>query len=507
MYRGVQRAEELETMHLAGATRLCFSALMPVDSSPLKVTSSRCPVCLRPISARVVQRGDSIVMAKSCAEHGDFETLLSASAAHYHLAHGRSDCCSDGATSSCDRNGANSCCAGGNPNAVDPFERLSTCVALIEIVESCNLSCPTCFASSPLGTNEALKYTTSSEVRARIAGVVARKGFIDIIQLSGGEPTLHPDFFEILEWCLQHAKIGYVLVNTNAVRVATDEGFRERLGALRRQRGKFELYVQFDGVQERGQRELRGADLRKIREQAIDSAGALGVPSTLAMTVTEETIDALGDTVRFAVPRRHVRGIAFQPRFTSGRLDGSAPMIESTTLPIARCMTRTMARPISVGDIVQALAKQASEFVSAEDFTPLPCGDPNCHTIGYILRTKDGTVPLSRLISLEALQGFLSNRVDYRLEDLVQCGCETEPLGEVLRALETSHGTLGADAPFRFFIKPFMDASTFDQDRIDRCCTHVIRPDGSLESFCRYYLEGGEPGFRERQQTREEVRT
>jgi uncharacterized radical SAM superfamily Fe-S cluster-containing enzyme len=32
-----------------------------------------------------------------------------------------------------------------------------------------------------------------------------------------------------------------------------------------------------------------------------------------------------------------------------------------------------------------------------------------------------------------------------------------------------------------------MDASTWDEDRIDRCCTHVIRPDGKLDSFCRYY--------------------
>jgi uncharacterized radical SAM superfamily Fe-S cluster-containing enzyme len=40
---------------------------------------------------------------------------------------------------------------------------------------------------------------------------------------------------------------------------------------------------------------------------------------------------------------------------------------------------------------------------------------------------------------------------------------------------------------FRLFIKPFMDAGTWDEDRIDRCCTHVIRPDGALDSFCRYY--------------------
>jgi hypothetical protein len=129
---------------------------------------------------------------------------------------------------------------------------------------------------------------------------------------------------------------------------------------------------------------------------------------------------------------------------------------------------------------------QAAGLLTAKDFTPLPCGDPNCHTIGYLLRTNDGPVGLSRLVDLESMQGFLRDRLDYDLQDLEKCGCESEPLGDVLHGLE-----LGPDAPFRLFIKPFMDAWTFDQDRIDRCCTHVIRPDGRLDSFCRYYLGAG----------------
>ena len=72
--------------------------------------------------------------------------------------------------------------------------------------------------------------------------------------------------------------------------------------------------------------------------------------------------------------------------------------------------------------------------------------------------------------------------MNYRIEDLAQCGCENEPLGKLLHGLE-----MQAPVGFRIMIKPFMDAWTWDQDRIDRCCTHVIRPDGALDSFCRYY--------------------
>ena len=80
------------------------------------------------------------------------------------------------------------------------------------------------------------------------------------------------------------------------------------------------------------------------------------------------------------------------------------------------------------------------------------------------------------------MQGFLRDKVRYSLDDLEKCGCESEPLGRLLHDFE-----LNERSTFRLFIKPFMDAWTWDEDRIDRCCTHVIRPDGVLDSFCRYY--------------------
>ncbi len=89
------------------------------------------------------------------------------------------------------------------------------------------------------------------DLQRRIQGVVDRKGGIEILQLSGGEPTLHPQFFELLRWLQDHPKIDYVLLNTNGVRIANDEAFARELGAAFRY-GSFQLYLQFDGVQEAG---------------------------------------------------------------------------------------------------------------------------------------------------------------------------------------------------------------------------------------------------------------
>lgn len=435
----------------------------------IKTTRSRCPICLDAIDAEVYERGGRIFMTKTCAAHGSFETLLARDARFYYDARGA---CGAGC----------GCEPGGKPvnAAVDAFDVLSTCVALIEIVDSCNLTCPTCFAASPLGVDAHVECIGFGSFVDCVGRVLDRKGYIDILQLSGGEPTIHPEFFRLLEWALDRRDIGYVLINTNGVRMARDAAFRDELGRLRRERRKFELYLQFDGPQEAGQVELRGADLRALRERAIDTAGAVGVPTTLGMVVTEQTRPHLGAALRFGLERPHCRGLTLQPMFGSGRV----PEVESK-LPLARAMHE----PISVGDVIADLVAQSEGRLTFEDFTPLPCGDPNCHTMSYLIRSENGPTGLSRLIDLKSLQGFLSNRLDYRLEDLAQCGCESEPLGAVLKELE-----IGPEQPFRIFIKPFMDAWTFDQDRIDRCCTHVIGRDGKLDSFCRYYLEGGRIG-------------
>ncbi len=438
----------------------------------IKSTTSRCPVCIDLVPAEIAEIGGQVVMNKRCPNHGAFSVVIAKNPKYYFDSRGSSgSCCGEGG-----------CCAPVSDTSVaqSQFETLSTCIALIEIVDSCNLTCPTCFASSPWGINQEVDCRPLDEIKDRVQSVLDRKGFIDILQLSGGEPTIHPQFFEILCWAIENPKIGYILINTNAVRIAKDEEFREQLGTLRRSKGKFELYVQFDGTQVEGQRELRGADLRQVRQTAIDGAGAVGVPSTLAMVVTPTTIAHLGDTLRFALERPHCRGMTLQPMFSSGRLPA-----ESKTLPMAYIAPA----PISVGDCIVALSEQSRGLMSEEDFTPLPCGDPNCHTISYLLRLPGGPQPLSKLIDVKAMQGFLSNRVDYRLEDLARCGCESEPLGDIIKGLE-----LRPESPFRIFIKPFMDAWTFDQDRIDRCCTHVIKRDGTLDSFCHYYLTGGAAG-------------
>lgn len=432
-------------------------------------------MCLRPCAAEVLRVGPppgKVVLRRECPEHGVATMTLASDARFYWLAKGspgNAACgCGDGACRASDEAPTGTLGRNAGGRGAAPFETLATCLALIEVVDSCNLACPTCYADSPVGAGAAVRAPALENLQARIDGVIQRKGRIEILQLSGGEPTLHPDFPRFLEWVLGHPGIDYVLLNTNGVRMARDREFAEGLRAVHRP-GKFQLYLQFDGVQERGQRDLRGVDLREVRQRVLEVCGAIPIPVTLAMTVTRETLPHVWETIEHGLGWPHVRGVSFQPAFESGRR------------PAAGVGSGVPDR-LNTADIVLAAVEQSAGRLRVEDFTPLPCGDPNCAVIGYLLRLGGVVRSISEFVDFRKVQGFLRDKVRYQPEDLARCGCESEPLGDLLKRFE-----MDASHTFRLFIKPFMDAWTWDQDRIDRCCTHVIRPDGRLDSFCRYY--------------------
>jgi uncharacterized radical SAM superfamily Fe-S cluster-containing enzyme len=419
----------------------------------LKSTRGRCLICHRSCPAEVwtaAKPGSTttqVHLRRECPEHGTQWSLLSSDARFYWTSRGPE------------------CCGGGDCGTPQSVERLSTCLALIEIVNSCNLKCPTCFADSPVGVGKAVDAVPLAEIQSRIQGVIDRKGGIEILQLSGGEPTLHPQFFELLAWINVHPDIDYTLVNTNGVLLANDDAFLARMRDAVKL-GHMQAYLQFDGTGEAAQRSLRGGDLRDLKRRAVERCGEIGLPITLAMTVVPENVSDIWETIVFGLGYSHVRGVSFQPMFGSGRV--GAPAGDG--------------RRLNVADIVLSAVGQSGGRLKHEDFTPLPCGDPNCATIGYLLKIGGEVRSISDFVDFATVQGFLADRVRYSIEDLEHCGCESEPLGALLKQFE-----LDASHTFRLFIKPFMDAHSWDEDRIARCCTHVIRADGKLDSFCRYY--------------------
>ena len=146
--------------------------------------------------------------------------------------------------------------------------------------------------------------------------LVASEGNPDLVQISGGEPTIHPQIVEILKLC-KTKPIRHVMLNTNGIRIARDPAFVAELAKLK---PGFEVYLQFDSLKREALENIRGADLRKVREQALANLEAAGISTTLVCVVKKGVNDEeIGDIVRHALSYKCVRGITFQPVQDAGR--------------------------------------------------------------------------------------------------------------------------------------------------------------------------------------------
>lgn len=196
-----------------------------------------------------------------------------------------------------------------------------TCILLQDVIEHCNLRCPTCFtASGPQLRGVAALTDVLANVDARLAREAGR---LDVVMLSGGEPTLYPQLADLLD-ALVARPIVRIMVNTNGLLVATDDALLE---LLRRHRERVEVYLQYDGPSPAASVYHRGADLTRFKEAAIARLSEAGVFTTLTMTAALGVNDAdLGAVVLRALETPFVGGVALQPVFGSGRGQGIDPM-------------------------------------------------------------------------------------------------------------------------------------------------------------------------------------
>jgi len=222
-----------------------------------------------------------------------------------------------------------------------------SCLTLLEINDHCNLECPVCYASSGPGRSEFRDLTV---LESMLDAIVRNEGKPDVVQISGGEPTLHPDFFAVLD--LAKARpIQHLMVNTNGTRIAKDPEFVKRLAEY--QPG-FEIYLQFDSLEAGALIDLRGADLRNIRRRAIDNLNRAGISTTLVATVKKGVNDSeLGAIIDYALQQPCVRGVTFQPIQAAGRLERFDPATDTNrnsspysgsnpSLPTRRRYSRSM---------------------------------------------------------------------------------------------------------------------------------------------------------------------
>ena len=453
-------------------------------------TLSLCPQCLRRVDAKIVFENDNVYMLKNCPDHGFSKVLIATDIAYY-------------------KNTRNY----NKPSEVPlkfntrthygcPYDcglcndhEQHSCLTIIEITDRCNLTCPTCYAMSSPHYG---RHRTLEEVQQMLDIIVANEGTPDVVQISGGEPTIHPDFFAILDAAKQKP-IRHLMVNTNGIRIAKDKEFAKRLASYM---PDFEIYLQFDSFKPEALTALRGKDLSDIRLQALEHLNEYNLSTTLVVTLQKGlNDDEAGKIIEFALKQRCVRGVTFQPTQVAGRLEGFNAATDRITLT----------------DVRQKILEQTDIF-QPNDIIPVPC-NPDALAMAYALKLNGQVFPMTRYVDPAHLLNNSRNTIIYEQDEalhqhmlkIFSTGISVdrveENFKELLCCLPQIHAPgLSYENLFRIIIMRFIDAYDFDVRAIKKSCVHIVNKDGRIipfETMNIFYRDEKETYVKQLQKERE----
>lgn len=447
-----------------------------------------CPKCRELVDGVRLLRDGKVFLRKQCPRDGRSEALISGDADWFlrsltFVTNGsvplkHSTKVSEGCPKDC---------------GLCPDHEQHSCLPIIEITNHCNLECPICIVQ-----NKNNYMMSREEFAATIDGLVAKEGYLDTVNLSGGEPTVHPQFLDYLDLA-KRPEISRVSISTNGLRIATDYAFCQELA-----RRKVYVNLQLDAMRNPELRVLRGGgDHEAVKRRALDNLEKAGVRTTIVSTVAKGVNDGqIGDCVRMLYERDFILSLMFQPAAYTGY--GGAHFGPHDPLNV-----------ITIPDVVRGMEEQTGGLLRKQDFLPLPCSHPSCFGLTYLLKTDDGFVPFPRFIELGKYLEIISNRGTIRPDEGFESTLKetidqlwtsnaaipdsAKILGTLKKALRLMYPEdrvleleerlhLGEGLVKTIFIHAFMDEHTFEVDRIKKCCTHYAMPDGRLMPGCAYNM-------------------
>ena len=453
------------------------------------LTRSICPQCKKVIDAQIIIRDNKVYMRKRCPEHGWFQGLISSDAQMYvdsikfnkpgTIPLEFSTEVKDGCPLDC---------------GLCPEHKQHVCLGLIEVNTGCNLNCPICFANAGPGYN-----LTLEQVEGMLDRFVEIEGNPEVIQFSGGEPTIHPQILDMVQAAMDRG-IPHVMINTNGVRIARDDRFLEDLAKL-----KPSIYFQFDGLSDDTYRTIRGEALLETKLKALDRLAQADIDVALVAAIERNVNEhEIGGVLKFGLDHPAVRGVMFQPVTHVGRHLDFDPM-QRMTIP----------------DVVHGIIDQTDGMFILKDFVPVPCCFPTCQVNSYVLTNGTDIVPLPRMLDVDKYLDYITNRafpkppsaddIQSALEGLWSASAVAgEKIANLIQSACTDGSgvcnlplSLGADLGqlkqyvFQIAIKDFLDPYTFNVKQVMKCCVAMLVPDGRAIPFCAYNSVGYREQVRE----------
>jgi tetraether lipid synthase len=441
-----------------------------------ELTRSICPKCRRIIDAKILLRDNKVYMSKRCPQCGPFTALIYADAkAYVSYAQFNKPGTSPLAFGSNIARGCPHDCG------LCPDHEQHACLGIIEVNSSCDMDCPLCFADAAPGFS-----LTLEEVEQMLDDYVRSEGNPEVVQFSGGEPTLHPRIIEFVR-AAKARDIRFVMLNTNGKRIACDDRFLEQLAEVRPA-----FYFQFDGFESETYRIIRSEpNILDEKLRALDRLAAVGLNVTIVPAIERGVNEhEIGRIIDFAIAHPAIRGINFQPAFHAGRHLPHDPLTRMT-----------------IPDIVRLIETQTGGKFVADDFVPVPCCFPTCNSVTYAF-VEDGRVtPLPRILNVNDYLDYLTNRIvpdfsheirtaleglwssssvagsEKSLRDLA-ISCEACSLPD-----EAAIGNI-TKSMIMIMLQDFMDPWTFNQKNVMKCCKEFLLPGGIQIPFCAYNTVG-----------------
>lgn len=446
-------------------------------------TVSICSTCFCRVDAKIVFQSGCVWMLKRCPEHGPERVLIADDIGYYKRA--REDYIkTPEQVQHCNtpvRYGCPYDCG------ICPDHEQHGCTLLIEVTDACNLRCPTCYAESG---PERQKHRSLAHVERMLDAAVRNEGEPSIVQISGGEPTIHPQIFDILD-AVRRRPIKHLMINTNGIRIANDPDFVHRLALYR---PEFEVYLQFDSFHREALQVLRGTDLRSVRSRALAHLNQHNIPTTLVVTVRRGVNDdELGQIIDFAREQACVRGVTFQPVQAAGRLEGYEDGYD--------CKRDRL----TLTEVRRRILQQSHVF-EPEDIIPVPCHADSV-AMAYALKIDDDLLPLTRMIDPEVLVNYGRNTIAYEHDQGIRSkfielfSTHHSPRSQASAMSSFLDGAVAKTALrnityeniFRVLIVEFSDAYNFDLRSIRKSCVHIVHPDAirliPFETYNMFYRD------------------
>jgi hypothetical protein len=424
-------------------------------------------------------KNKAVILSKYCPDHGNFQALLEENA-EYYLSKYKFDKPGNIFQPQTPRmNGCPFDCG------LCPDHEQHTCIGLIEITQECDLKCPVCYADGGTGSN--LDLSTIEKMLDFFQ--TSENNQAEILQISGGEPTTHPQIIDIIKLA-RSKKIKYIMVNTNGIRIANDLEFVKALAVFK---GEFEIYLQFDGFNPKINHYFRGQDLLETKLRAIKNLMAYEIPITLVSTIENGINDQeIGQIIDFGLKKNYIRGINFQPTAYFGRYS----------------VLKDPMNRITISGIINRIEKQSNQMIQNRDFVPLPC---NVHrvAVSYFYRKDNSFIPVLRNLDITEYTSLVKNTLDFDAKEMFLdigrnlfsgnfCNCfkgikfhraikQILPSKLIVKSKKQRIEYVN-ESTFRISITSFLDKYNFETTSAKKECVHVITPDLKKIPFSTYNM-------------------